>query len=207
MKLKLPFLFLLIITNLAIAAEPQKDFLNGAVVIKNKNIPVKITNLNTQLLPDKEVVHDFLMTKFIPAFNLGRGIEPVYKNQFTDNGLSIVKFNYSYKGLPVEGSASSIAVKSNKILWIKNSLGKINIPLLNFVKPDKAVESIIIYKTGTKPIKLPDYAFNKVIVKIMGKYVPAYKIKLSAVTLLDTKVYYVSAKTGNYLYSTNNIAF
>jgi len=197
------FLFLLLVFSLSCAS--PKALRNGKIKF-DKNVPVMLTDLKIDIIPEEKNIKQFIAAKFLPEFKLGNDVTPQYLNVVDTGDTKIFKYSYKYKGIPIENSFTTVAVKKGKIYRITNSLPELNLNTENIISADEAAKSA--YAAHTKEnvsTEVPTFYGKKIILKVLGKYIVAYKVRFVPKSLTDTRHYYVSAKNGNFLFSTTNI--
>ena len=198
-------LFILILIPLTVSGTSDK-FRFANITYKNK-VPIKVLNLNIKVNNNQAEIKNFIKNGFIKDFKLSNHLEPIYNSKIAANGSFYYKYSYKYKGIPVEDAALSLSIKNNSIISLRNSMESINLDIDNTVSDKTAAETAFKYYSKKEFNSIPPYNSKKVIIKIFGRYVLAYKIVFKPMTLIDSKIFYIGAKKGNYLYQTSSIAF
>ncbi len=193
--------FLMLFAFSAYAAENnEKIVYNGKTISAVDHINYTVTNT-------PEGLTQFLKVNFVEKYNLGKEIAPVYFSKFGDSKSSVYAFDYTYKGIPVEGGRTSVLVKDGKVIRINNTLGKIEFDKNSLISDKLATEKAFVKFSDKKVETLPKHTSELVVIKMMGKFIPAYKVRFQPVSLLDGRVVYINAINGSYLYTSNKIIY
>lgn len=185
----------------------------SAVTLKSGNVkylggvPVMVSDIQVPVKATVENITKFVKNDFLAAFNLGESVKliPLYSSKV--DSTEIFRYSYTYKGLNVENSFTTVSVKNGKIYRVNNSLGNINIDVTNLISEEQAVKAALIAHSKNAAANMPKHYAEKLIVSRMGQYHAAYKVRFMPVSLADARYYYVDAKTGAFLFGGNNIMY
>lgn len=194
--------FLMLLVSSAFAADENKEKLvyHGSTIAAIDHISYPVANT-------PEALTQFLKLNFVEKYNLGKDITPVYFSKFGDSKSSVYAFDYTYKGIPVVGGRTAVLIKDGKVIRINNSLGKIEFDKDSLIS-DKLASTKAFAKISDKKLQtLPKNISELIIIKMMGKFIPAYKVRFQPTSLLDGRVIYINALNGSYLYTSNKIIY
>ncbi len=197
-------LFVIVLScSILLAASPFKR----AEVKFTKDVPVMITGLNAPLKAEPKAVEKFIVKEFFPAFGLGKDLTLVPFRSFKSGGTSIFKYGHQYKGWTVEGLYTTVSIKDGKAYRVTNGVGKIDLDLSKVIAPEAAVKVAMKRHFPKMPAGVVPNMVEKVIVRVGGLYVPAYKVRLIPFHMADNRVYYVHAKSGKLIFVHNKVMF
>lgn len=176
-----------------------------AAVSASSSHPVMITGISIPVKADELTLTKFVKEAFYKNFAIGKDVEPKLFKAVDIDGTKIYKFVPFYKGIRVDGIYTVLTVRNGKIDRINNSLGKINIDITKMISEKEAVKSAMDIRNIKKMPK--KYSAEKMIVRHMGAFVPAYKIRFTPVSLADSRFHVVNALTGKVIKSGNSTYF
>lgn len=204
--MRIACMFVIVLCAAALLAAPAP--LKKAEVRYAKDVPVLIKGLAVPLKADTASVEKFVTTEFFPQFKLGKYVSLVPFKKATIDGTSIFKYGHSYKGWPVEGTFTTVSIKNGKAYRINNGLGRIDLDLSKVVPADTAVRTAMAKHFKKLPAALPRHMAEKVIIPVgAGLYLPAYKVRFMPLSMADSRIYYVNAKSGKFIKGFNHTMF
>jgi len=189
--------------SLLLAASPFKR----AEVKFVKDVPAMVKGINALLKAEPAAVEKFITKDFFPAFGLGKDLTLVPFRTFKSGGTSIFKYGHQYKGWTVEGRYTTVSIRNGKAYRVTNGVGRIDLDLSKVIAPEAAVKVAMKRHFPKMPAGAVPNMVEKVIVRIGGLYMPAYKVRLVPFHMADNRVYYVHAKSGKLLFARNKVMF
>ena len=203
MKKFLVIFALLLIT--AIVSAEQKNPFTAASVKKIDGVTAMVSGLDIQVKADADSLKKFIKNDFYKAFNIGKNVEPELLRAVKIGDASIYKFVPFYKGIKVEGVYTVITMRNGKIDRINNGLSDIDIDITKMIPENQALKSAMKIRNIKNMPK--NYMIEKIITRHFGKFVPAYKVRFSPVSLADSRYHIVNALTGKVIKSSNSTFF
>ena len=201
---KLLVVFALLLFAATVSAE-QKNPFTAASVKKIDGVTAMVSGLDIQVKADADSLKKFIKNDFYKAFNIGKNVEPELFRAVRIGDASIYKFVPFYKGIKVEGVYTVITMRNGKIDRINNGLSDIDIDITKMIPENQALKSAMALRhIKTMP---KNYMIEKIITRHFGKFVPAYKIRFSPVSLADSRYHIVNALTGKVIKSSHSTFF
>ncbi|MFO7736257.1 MAG: hypothetical protein R6W70_08620, partial [bacterium] len=205
--MKKSLIIFIILSFFTIFANPGDGYFRDADISFKNGTPFIVKNISIPLKAQDLDVLKFVNRTFLPAFDMNRDINASIDKRASVGKRDIFKINYEYKGIPIEDAFTTFTIKDGKVVLINNRLEKIDIDVSNLVPVKTAVRNAAVRHTGQSFIKTPRNHSEKYVIKFIDRYIPVYKIYFQPMSLADTRFYYVNAKNGNILYSSNSTSF
>ena len=196
--------FVLLLFAVTLSAEQKSPFA-AALVKRIDGVTAMVSGLDIHVKTDADSLKNFVTNDFYKAFNIGKNVEPKLFRAVNIDGTSIYKFVPFYKGIRVDGVYTVLMMRDGKIDRISNGLSDINIDITKMIPENVAIKSAM---TARKMKTMPkNYTVEKIIIRYFGKFIPAYKIRFSPVSLADSRYHIVDAITGRVIKSSHSTYF
>jgi len=196
--------FALLLLVLTVSAE-QKNPFKTASVKRIDGVTAMVSGLDIRVKADADSLKKFVKNDFYKAFNIGRNVEPELLRAVKIGDASIYKFVPFYKGIKVDGVYTVVTMRDGKIDKINNGLSDIDIDITKMISEKEALKSAMAARNMKSLPK--NYLVEKIITRNFGKFVLAYKIRFSPVSIADSRYHIVDALTGKVIRSGHSTFF
>ncbi|MCK5807371.1 hypothetical protein KAH37_00145 [bacterium] len=169
---------------------------DGVFSIEKLSIPVERTPL---------AVRNLLITKLNGRLNLNEELIPHFKAGYGPIENSILKFDYSYKDIPVSGRYTVVTLSNGKVIKVASAVENIELDVKNLLPLNGAVKDAQFARFGKELKSTPKIYSKTIIMKWLGSYRVVYKVSFTPTSLADGRFYLVDAHTGEYFGGGNSV--
>ena len=193
--MKKTLLALLILSTLSLSAAavtaPKITFKQG--------VPAFIATPGITLAADETAVSRWMTREFLPTYLPGTLARPTLARHIAHSGTHLFRYGYAVNGVPVDGAATTVAIRDGKIYRITNAMGKITIDTTPRISAAQAARVAVAALTGTETTTTPKHSSDLRVIRHRGSWQLAWKVRLAPTSIIDGRFHYVDARTGALL--------
>ncbi len=170
-------------------------------------VPALMTGLDIPVGTGETAARGYLTREFLPRHLAGIAVTPQFERHVAAGGTDIYRYSYTYKGIPVEGRYTTVAVKKGHIYRIANALSPLSVDTTALVTAAAAAKKAFLLREGKAPAVTPKHWAEKVIVHFENNWRLAWKVRLVPTTLADGRFAYIDARDGSLLGGGNDTRY
>ncbi|HOW50487.1 MAG TPA: hypothetical protein PLV42_00425 [bacterium] len=193
MKKTLLALLILSTLSLCAAAVPAPK------ITFKQDIPTFIAAPGIALAADETAVSRWMTREFLPTYLPGTMARPTLARHIAHDGIHVFRYDYTVNGVPVDGAATTVAIRDGKVYRITNAMGKIAIDTTPRISAAQAARTALTALTGTATTNTPKHSSELRVIRHRGNWQLAWKVRLAPTSIIDGRFHYVDARTGALL--------
>ena len=195
----------LILLCMSVQLYASTDIFSRATVVKRDQGVKIVSGLNISVKNNTDVTR-FLKEEFLKKFFNTPYFTVTLAKQMDVGGESLLRYNYTYKGIPVKNVWTTVTLKQGKIVRVNNGLEDMTVDISHLLSAT-LVANIAMKQRAKQFSKLPLYAASLMIVKVAGVWTPVYRVSFAPIAPFDRRFHIVHAKSGRHIYRGNLVFF
>lgn len=195
----------IILLCLSVQLYASADVFSRATIVKRDQGVRIVSGLNISVKSNADVTK-FLKTEFLTKFFKIPYLTATLAKQMNIGGEKLLRYTYTYKGIPVKNVWTTVTLKNGKIVRLNNGLEDMSVDVSHLLS-SKLVANIAMKQRAKQFSKLPVYAASLMIVKVAGVWTPVYRVSFAPIAPFDRRFHIVHAKSGRHIYRGNLVFF
>ncbi|MCK5808131.1 hypothetical protein KAH37_03985 [bacterium] len=200
MKKLTALLFLLLFIQLSASTSL---FSHTNIVKESENVR-SITHLHITVA-NSGAVTQFIERHFLKTFFDSPFIKANLTKDIVIGDTNIIRYDYKYKGIPINGIWTTVTVQKGHIVRIDNGLENMQFDVSHIISSSQAVQTAMKQRhLTTLPTR---HISSLMIMKVAGEWTPVYRVSFTPIAPFDRRFHIIHAQSGRHLYRGNLIFF
>ena len=204
MEIDMKHIFTVFLLLLFIQLNAAADFFSHASIVKQNQNVTSISKL-TIPVKDSTAVTQFMKHQFLKTFFDNPLIKTTLFKQVTIGNEQLLRYNYTYNGIPLKSVWTTVTLRQGKIVRINNGLEKMTVDTSHIISQNSALSIAMKQRNMSK---MPSrYNAELLIIKVAGVWTPVYRISFAPIAPFDRRFQIIHAQSGRHLYRGNRVFF